>query len=591
MKLFEKIKNLTPKLSSRKGKLLGLILLGIGNVVAVTVTTLAWFNLTTKESTIQMVTGDVDVEINKVTAYKYVYPYFKKSTEFIDYNSPGTIKKYVLEDHGLIYENHDVDDLTFDSDNATVSLGAATNSSGNEENTTITAGQASSTKVCIPFVDNNNDNENDYIPDFHYYLIGDGLFCGVDDSINDSWKLENAYAFAYTGTVSNDNHATLDNVVVSAGSTFALLEVRANTRFVGNQEEVFYTYHYFPYTSIVQNSPFRILDNNRILCLRSGIYTFDYSPNQLSIILRTSDGGQKKDVSVIMNNSFDPTKVTIEYAGSTSAQQQTINQYLSTAIYNQNTTLVLDVELNFKNVNPVEASLKIERTKTTNADSDHSISKLSNAYSNTTAYQDDGTILRASDFYNFYAKFTKTPYASKAAIWDGEHNGMHIVANSSFVKFSPEYNKTSLAGAVSLTIDQSNYIFEQLGISSATVKQLYDLVNDNGFLSEDAIALGFNAEKVASIKSLYVSEQDTVIPCPLNLKEQNDSLVVLPKATDNVYHCYIAIEYDYEHCMFFLDKNRLGKTYYLDRDFTFHFYGTQYRQPQQTSQGSEENQG
>lgn len=581
MKFLEKIKTLTPKLSSRKGKIIGFSMLILGSVVATTMTALAWFNLTTKESTIQMVTGDIDVEINKVSAYKYVYPYYKRSTEFIDYDSPGTIKKYVLEDHVLTYDNTDVDSITINTDNAVASLGTKYQAA-----TTTVLNNASATSIYVP---------NDYVPDFHYYLIGDGLFSGVESG----WNINNAYAFAQRENIAQGNgkHAIMDNVVISAGSSFALFEAVENIRTVGNVEERYYTYNYIPVNSVTANSPFKVsdIDENQVghsvLCIRSGIYTFDYSGNQLELTLRTSDGGQKKDVSVIMNNSLDPTKVTIEYAGSVSAQQQTINQYLPTAIHNQNTMLVLDVELNFKNVNPVEASLKIERTKTTNADSDHSISKLSNAYSNTTAYQDDGTTLRASDFYNFYAKFTKTPYASGAAIWDGEHNGMHIVANSSFVKFSPEYNKTSLAAAVSLTTDQSNYIFGQLGISSATVKQLYDLVNDNGFLSEDAIALGFNAEKVASIKSLYVSEQDTVIPCPLNLKEQNDSLVVLPKATDNVYHCYIAIEYDYEHCMFFLDKNRLGKTYYLDRDFTFHFYGTQYRQPQQTSQGNEENQG
>lgn len=521
MSFLEKIKSVGPKLSSRKGKIIGLVMLLIGSFSAATVTTLAWFNLSTKESTIQMVTGDIDVEINKVSAYKYVYPYYKKSTEFIDYNARGTVKKYVLEDHVLTYAEQDqdpvdVDEITISSDDAVIGLD--TKSQGT---TTTTLNQASPTNIYVPA---------NYVPDFRYYLVGDGLFSGVTSS----WSIENAYAFAQRDNISTstDNHAIMDNVVVSAGSSFALLEAVENVRIVGNVEEKYYTYNYFPVSSATANSPFKVRDADEdqrhvgdcTLCLRSGIYTFDYSGNQIALTLRTSDGGQRKDVSVIMNNSLDPTKITIDYAGSPVAQQQPINQYLPTAIYNQNTMLVLDIELNFKNINPVQASLKIERTKSVN--NDNSISNLASTYNDTSAFQEDYSTLRASDFFNFYAKFTKTPYVDGDAIWDTEHGGMHVVGNSSFVKFTSAYQ---------------NY--------------------------------------------------DREVSCPLTLKEQSDSLIVLP-SQNNIYHCYIAIEYDYEHCIFFLDKNRLGKTYYLDRDFSFHFFGTQYRESQsQNSQSSEESQG
>ena len=125
-------------------------------------------------------------------------------------------------------------------------------------------------------------------------------------------------------------------------------------------------------------------------------------------------------------------------------------------------------------------------------------------------------MLRASDFYNYYAQFTKTPYASSNALWAA----MHRVGDANSQKF----------------------------------------VNGSSF--------------------------DTIIDCPLNLKENDDSTVIPandPESlADNIYHCYISIEYDYEHSSYFLNKNRLGKTYLLDRDFGFYFFGVQRREEVQS---------
>lgn len=499
MKLAEKMKSLGPKLSSRKGKIIGFSMLIAGSVGAVTMTTLAWFNLTAKESKIKMVTGDLNVEINKVSAYKYVYPYYKNSTEYIDYDSEGVVKKYVLEDHLLTYGGQDIDDINITSDDATVTLGTKTL---NSPNSTTNQNEASANRILIP--------EASYVPEFRYYLVGDGLFCGV----NDSWAINKSYAFGLRGDVSADTHAIIDNVVVSAGSSFSLIEVLEE--YINNQ--TVYSYYYFPITSITEgSSAFRVVDSNddevgdQLLCLRSGIYTFTYSPNQLSIELRTSDGGQRKDVSVITNNSMDPTKISIDYAGSVDKDTYpTIDSYVPTAIYSQNTSVILDVELNFTNPNPVDASLEVERTNATS----NSIFNTPNKYEDTThnldGYVDDQhqNLLRASDFYNFYAEFTKTPYADANAIW----NGLHRVGDNQSHKF-------------------------------------------------------LNGETY-----------DKTIACTLHAKEQSDSVTVMPDAVNNIYHCYIVIEYDYEHGVYFLDKNRLGKTYLLDRDFGFHFSGIQHRE-------------
>lgn len=499
MRLFNKIKSLAPKLSTRKGKIIGFSMLILGSVAAATMTTLAWFNMSSKESKIKMVSGDLNVEVRKVSAYKYVYPYYKNSTEFVDYDAEGVVKKYVLEDHVLSFGNQNVDDITFSSDDATIALGTK---AINNPNTTTNLNEASSNRIYIPSAS--------YAPEFRYYLVGDGLFCGVDDS----WAIDKGFAFGQRGDVSNDVHAIIDNVVVSAGASFTLIE--ANEDLINNQKV--YSYYYFPIGEIAEsNSAFRTVDSNddgvkdKIVCLRSGIYTFTYSPNQLEIELRTSDGGQKKDVSVIINNSLDPTKISIDYAGAVDKDDYpTINSYVPTAIYNQNTSVILDVELNFTNPNPVDASLQIERTNATS----NSIFNIDGKYTDTThnleGYIDEQhqNLMRASDFYNFYAQFTKTPYASTSALWAG----LHRVGDANSQKF----------------LNNQTY--------------------------------------------------DKTIDCTLHTKEQSDSTVVTASGTDNIYHCYIVIEYDYEHNVYFLDKNRLGKTYYLDRDFGFHFSGTQHKE-------------
>lgn len=507
MKMFEKIKHIFSKKQnagqprSNRGRIVGLFMLIFGNATAISVATLAWFNMDNRKSKIDMVSGDLDVEIKTVTAYKYIYPYYTNSTEFIDYDSEGIVKKFVLEDHSLEFDSVDVDDIPITSDDATVVLGVKSTGT-----TTTNVESASASNVYIPTAN--------YVPEFRYYLVGDNVFSGVSES----WSLPAAYAFGLRENVANDKPAILDNVVVSAGSSFRLLEALEVTQ-AGQKT---YLYNYFPLDNIDESaSAFRVIDDNddhvgdRLLCLRSGIYSFIYSPDQLEIELNTRNSGTKKDISVISNNSLDPTKVSIDYAGSVDKNDYpTIESYMNQAIFDQNTSLVLDVELNFKNASEVDASLQIERTDVDSA----SIFNLANKYSDTEhnliGYVDDNhqNMLRASDFYNFYAIFTKTPYANTNAIW----SAMHRVGDTNSQKF----------------INGETY--------------------------------------------------DKTIDCTLNLKEVSDSTVIAANdpdsGVDNIYHCYISIEYDYEHNTYFLDKNRLGKTYLLDRDFGFHFFGVQYKE-------------
>ena len=76
-------------------------------------------------------------------------------------------------------------------------------------------------------------------------------------------------------------------------------------------------------------------------------------------------------------------------------------------------------------------------------------------------------------------------------------------AQEIFNKGATEYNAISLASAVGINGAQATYIFDQLGVSSATTKQLNDLVMSSNFLNEEAIALGFNSKIVSDIQHLY----------------------------------------------------------------------------------------
>ena len=498
MKLFEKMKDMFKDESARVNKrsvfkFVGLVALGIGSVAAVTVTTIAWFNLGRQDSKIKMVSGDLGVEIQKVTAYKYVYPYYKNSTEFIDYDGVGTVKPYVLEDHTLEYNDQKVDDIPIGHDDAAVTLGTPV------AGTYSTDASAAHSATNIYFSNN--------VETFRYFLMGDAIFCG---DASKEWSSQSAIAFKTNGVVSSNNPAIASDVVVSAGASFILFD---------KQDAEAGSCYYNTYSSIDNSdTPFRI-DDGKLLCLRSGIYTFSYAPGEALSITLNSNGDQK-DIAVIGNNSLDPTKVTIDYAGSANkTTYPTLNSYLAHAIQTQNTMIILDVQIKYTNANPIDAALTIERSDANSVSIYNDTGKYNNTSKNLIGYvnEQNRNPLNASDFYCFYAVFTKTPYAASGnsgvpeVIW----NNMHRESSDDFSKFQ----------------------------------------NDTAY--------------------------DTSVDCTLHLKEQDDSLVVPGNITNNIYHCYIGIEYDYVYSRYFLYENRLGKTYLLDRDFGFHFTAVQHLEEQQ----------
>jgi oxaloacetate decarboxylase beta subunit len=77
------------------------------------------------------------------------------------------------------------------------------------------------------------------------------------------------------------------------------------------------------------------------------------------------------------------------------------------------------------------------------------------------------------------------------------------VGQEIFNKGATEYNAISLAAQVGLSQAQGQYIFTQLGVDTATTKQLHELVMKSDFLSGEALTLGFNSTIVSNIDHLY----------------------------------------------------------------------------------------
>ena len=299
----------------------------------------------------------------------------------------------------------------------------------------------------------------------------------------------------------------------------------------------YFTYN-SPTTSPSGNSRFGVLDSNRLQCLVSGIYKFDYrvvgDDYFLDITLAS-----RSDNAIIGSNLIDPTKITIDYRGAAASTYASLDDYLPYAIHDQKTMVVLDVELTYQNKNPIIAGLQINRE----AIKSHSIYSFTGKYETTNEYTFRGYVdsshrneLYASDFYAFTSLFAKSEnaFATPTDAWNSFHS-----------TYQTDYE--TIAG------------------------------------KQHAVPLDYPYEKFQNNTSY-----DASIDCNLRPKSNSDSTLVPVSLSNNVYHCYIAIDYDYEHMQFFVNQNRVGKKYLLDRDFGFFFSATEYLEPapSQNSGGS-----
>lgn len=498
--LFSKIKG---SFFKSKKSVFAMLIITLGNVFTLAAASIAWFCAATNNGSVMSTfSGDLDVNIQKVSAYKYIYPYHKNSTEFIDYTSVGQVKSYVVKD---------------------ASITEPTNMS---TTMTITLGKTSDN---LPYVINPATQgicETKVLYDptlkFRFYLVGDKTFTGVTE---DPWSTTTATAFNWNSNnaPTANSPALVSNVVVSAGAEFIFFTGDNLSSSGGSCK--YYTYTVADTTKTYGFSA----TSSKLKCLKSGIYTFKYyvsGNNEYLDITLTS----RNDNAIIGTNLVDPTKITIDYRGSNYKNYENIknkpedlaritslNTFLPYAIQEQKTMVVLDVELKYQNKLDIDAGLNIVR----NAKSAQSIDSFSGKYNTTHKYTFLGVEknarnpLNASDFYAFRSVFTTSTnaYNTPTDAWNAFHT------------LKTDYQ------------DNGNYVYQK-----------------------------FN--KQASF--------DESLPCNVTCKENGDSTLIQGATTNyTVYHMYIAIDYDYEYMRFFVNQDRVGKTYYLDRDFQFYFTATQ----------------
>lgn len=454
----------------------------------------AWFLEVSNQSKISAVMGDMDVEIGKITAYKYIYPFVSGSTEFIDYSKAPTLKGYVVQDPTVTF--------------TPASSVAKTSTIGFGTSVAVTidpTAHPGPRNVTCP-----NDAK------FRYYLVGDETFTGV---ANDPWSTMTGVAFSLDQDF-QDYTTTVSNIVISAGSKFTFYDKNGAT-----QDNKFVYHAYGTPSASTGTAPFEVLESGAyIRCLKSGIYDIECSAAGLKIT------NSRSDEALIGNNMFDPTNVILEYDKS-DPKPATLEAYIPQGIYEQNTMVVFDIELSYTNeANPIDAGLKVKRGTSS------SINDLDDKYEDTLHHRYgyrivEGTVERnpldASDFYTFYAVFAKEANA--------------------FAKIP--------------AVDQT----PEVPAREVMWNAMHKLTNDSAFRA-------FHVEE---------DEQDfeSEIALTLNPKVTSgadmDSTLVPPNTTGK-YHCYIAVDYDYDHIRFFFDEYRLGNTYLLDRDFGFRFTSTQH---------------
>jgi len=378
--------------------------LAIGNILTVASLSLAWFfQYSAASSQVKTFSGDLGVTIEKVSAYKYIYPYHSDSPEFINYEGVGMVKSYVVEDASISAP-------AVLSDSVTFALTAVTNKdlAGNP-------GAASSSTI---YYDNNRG--------FNYYLVGNSVFNGVE---NNEWSTSIAVvspsniAPTQSAEIADKYSVLIKSVTVSVGSEFIFFDATTI------DEEQPTKCSYFTYNTQTENARF-VVENGHLKCRKSGIYDFRYRLDNSGNLFLDINLISTGDSTIMASNLVDPTMMSIDYYGGSIELPpdhpepfEDINDYLPYGIREQKTMVLLDVLVSYQNKNDIEAGLKIVRSATALEPSIYSYGGYSTTNDYTyLGYKNDRqqNPLYASDFYSFYTevKTSEHAYADPTTAWN-----------------------------------------------------------------------------------------------------------------------------------------------------------------------------
>ena len=85
------------KLSS-KTKIIAMTSLTIVTLFSAFCASFAWFRVIHPNTDVIATAGNLDIRLTRLSAYRYVYPFFEGSNTYIDYSKEGKVKEFVLSD-------------------------------------------------------------------------------------------------------------------------------------------------------------------------------------------------------------------------------------------------------------------------------------------------------------------------------------------------------------------------------------------------------------------------------------------------------------------------------------------------------------
>ncbi len=245
------------------------------------VASFAWFLVVNPNSKLDTVSGDMSISFNKVSAERYVYPFYAQSNSFIDYSKDGSVKEYVLSDSNP----------TFTTDAISVS------------NTTPAS---SNTK---------------------YYLVGNKTFVGLSDATDFD------FANAYILSASTDGLTfTAKDVTLSAGSQFVIVNQNGVIQKLSSSDTLASGIEYD-----TNNHSYKVktaMMVNFELELKKTTDTTDSTTETMSLKIEKES---REDSAILGMTLFDPTLAKLN-------GQDSPEKYPE-AIYDQNTCLVYKVDL------------------------------------------------------------------------------------------------------------------------------------------------------------------------------------------------------------------------------------------------------
>lgn len=205
----------------------------------------AWFVVVNPSTKIDTVTGDMSISLTKLSAIKYVYPFYPGSNDFIDYSKVGKLKTYVLND-------------------STVS----TSLDGESMPSIDTTGFTSTSNA--------------------YYLVGDSVFLGTD---------ETPYSLS-SGLILNSsadaNTFSVKSVSLSVNSKFLLTDKEGNALIFSN-------------VTCSDENAFLNKDKTLFLTKKAGFYDFTITKQETGGYDLTIAPQSRDDSSILGMTLFDPT--------------------------------------------------------------------------------------------------------------------------------------------------------------------------------------------------------------------------------------------------------------------------------------------